>query len=764
MTLRDDPVLSAYALGEADDATRADVEARLASDPEAREALAEIRATAVALEEGLRAEPADALPPLARTEVQSHAVATLSRRPASLWRSPGFAIAAALLLGLVGAFAVGRGGGGHGFSREVSIEKAERDAVRTFDGTTDEDGVVAAPRGRVSTADWAVARASEESRESGGRSAESKSRFPGTGTTGTGSPDRFLERPRDAGAPASGLVPAGPLRDGPHFEGPGGNVPPGAREPRDPKPPATTTPPAPGAIGFGGGGDGGRSYFSAHATPGFATSGESARTGDEGYARIAEAAYVVVAQQPLSTFSVDVDTASYANVRRFLEGGRLPPAEAVRVEEMVNYFRYADPPPTGEHPLAVRVEAAACPWALDHRLVRVSLSTKEIERQARPAMNLVFLIDVSGSMDSPDKLPLVKASMRMLLDELNERDRVAIVTYAGESGVRLPPTSCERKKEIMEAVDGLSAGGSTNGASGIRLAYDAARTAYLVGGVNRVILCTDGDFNVGVTSHEDLLALITEKARSGTFLTVLGYGTGNLKDDRLEMLADKGNGAYGYVDSTKEAHRILVEQAGGTLVTVAKDVKIQVEFNPAVVAAYRLVGYENRLLATKDFTDDAKDAGEVGAGHRVTALYEVVPVGKPLPGTTPPPAEPPLKYGPAPAAPPAAPAPPPAPAAGVAGETLTVKVRYKKPDEAASVPMEVALTDSGASYGAASADFKFAAAVAAFGQILRGSASRGTASLDGVLELAGEGLAFDPDGRRKEFVELVAKAKGLGAK
>jgi Ca-activated chloride channel family protein len=316
----------------------------------------------------------------------------------------------------------------------------------------------------------------------------------------------------------------------------------------------------------------------------------------------------------------------------------------------------------------------------------------------------------------------------------------------------------------MEAVDGLSAGGSTNGASGIRLAYDAARTAYLVGGVNRVILCTDGDFNVGVTSHEDLLALITEKARSGTFLTVLGYGTGNLKDDRLEMLADKGNGAYGYVDSTKEAHRILVEQAGGTLVTVAKDVKIQVEFNPAVVAAYRLVGYENRLLATKDFTDDAKDAGEVGAGHRVTALYEVVPVGKPLPGTTPPPAEPPLKYGPAPAAPPAAPAPPPAPAAGVAGETLTVKVRYKKPDEAASVPMEVALTDSGASYGAASADFKFAAAVAAFGQILRGSASRGTASLDGVLELAGEGLAFDPDGRRKEFVELVAKAKGLGAK
>ena len=484
----------------------------------------------------------------------------------------------------------------------------------------------------------------------------------------------------------------------------------------------------------------------------------------ESYDAVTESPFQPVATAPLSTFSIDVDTASYANVRRMINSGQRPPADAVRIEELLNYFPYADPAPAGDEPFAVRTEVAACPWNLKHRLVRIGVHGREIERKARPASNLVFLIDVSGSMDQPEKLPLVQASMRMLLEELNERDTVSIVVYAGATGLVLPPTSCEQKAVIQRAIDQMKAGGSTNGAAGLELAYQTAQQSFLRGGVNRVVLATDGDWNVGVTSRGGLLELIQEKAKSGIFLTVLGYGMGNLKDGMLETLADKGNGNYGYIDSTREARKVLVEGASGTLVTIAKDVKIQVEFNPARVASYRLVGYDNRLLAARDFNDDTKDAGEIGAGHTVTALYEIVPVGVEDAPPPPPPAPEvdPLKYQgapqpPATPAPPAA-APPPVVPAALAGETMTVKLRWKQPDGQTSVKREFPVTDTGAPYEKASSDFKFASSVAQFALILKRSPYAGTASLEGVLELASEGLSFDPSGYRKEFLDLVARA------
>ena len=367
--------------------------------------------------------------------------------------------------------------------------------------------------------------------------------------------------------------------------------------------------------------------------------------GTESYGAFAESPFrAPKGEAALSTFSIDVDTASYANVRRMLNDGHLPPADAVRVEELVNYFPYAYAPPAGNDPFAVNLEVAGCPWNAKHRLVRIGLKGRDVAGKERPASNLVFLLDVSGSMNAPNKLPLVKASLRMLLDGLNERDMVAIVVYAGASGLALPPTSCEKKNAILEAIDRLVPSGSTNGAAGIELAYETAVRSFIPGGVNRVVLCTDGDFNVGNVSHEGLLALISEKAKSKVFLTALGYGMGNYKDDTLELLADRGNGNYGYIDTTREAHKVLVDGASGTLMTIAKDVKLQVEFNPATVAAYRLVGYDNRILAAKDFNDDAKDAGEIGAGHTVTAFYEIVPVGVEPPASDDRPGVDPLRY------------------------------------------------------------------------------------------------------------------------
>jgi Ca-activated chloride channel family protein len=467
------------------------------------------------------------------------------------------------------------------------------------------------------------------------------------------------------------------------------------------------------------------------------------------YSHIEDNPFRLVKDDPLSTFGADVDTASYSNVRRFLNSGQLPPPGAVRIEEMVNYFPYDYAPPTDGRPFAVRVDVAGCPWKTDHRLVRIGIKGKIVETAARPAANLVFLLDVSGSMSPAERLPLVVESMKKLVGELATKDRVAIVVYAGASGLVLDSTSCEDKATILAALDRLQAGGSTNGAAGIQLAYEVATKHKIEGGVNRVILATDGDFNVGTSDESSLVKLIEDERKSGVFLSVLGVGTDNLNDSMMEKLADHGNGTYAYLDTAAEGEKVLVKETNGTLCTIAKDMKLQVEFNPAQVGAWRLIGYEDRVLAAADFKDDKKDAGDVGAGHTVTALYELVPPGA-LTETA---GVEPLKYQRA-----------PAPSGPLSEELLTVKLRWKEPNADVSTPMEVAVIDEGLSYSAASPDFKFAASVAAFGMCLRGSPNKGQANVSAVLELATEGAANDPGGYRKEFVELVKRAKQLGAK
>ena len=462
------------------------------------------------------------------------------------------------------------------------------------------------------------------------------------------------------------------------------------------------------------------------------------------YARIDDNRFRRVADEPISTFSTDVDTASYSNVRRFLNRGTLPPADAVRVEELVNYFRFPYAEPRGDTPLAVTTEIAACPWNTRHRLALVGMQARRDDPAKTPARNLVFLLDVSGSMMPPDRLPLVKRAMRMLVDTLTARDRVAIVVYAGASGLALPSTAGDCKADIHHAIDQLASGGSTNGAAGITLAYDTAAASFVKGGVNRVILATDGDFNVGVTSEGELTRLIEQERERGIFLSVLGVGDDNLNDSTMEKLADRGNGNYAYLDSLDEARRALVAEAGSTLVTVAKDVKIQIEFNPHMVVAYRLVGYENRLLNRQDFNDDRKDAGDIGAGRTVTALYEIVPPGEPLDG---PPVDP-LKYQ------------QPRAAMTSSRELMTVKVRYKKPDESVSQVMSVPVDDRDRPL---TGTLGFAAAVAEFGMLLRGSEFRGDATWSSVQTLARQHRADDVDGYRAEFVRLVDLAATLQA-
>ena len=472
----------------------------------------------------------------------------------------------------------------------------------------------------------------------------------------------------------------------------------------------------------------------------------------EAYAQQKDNGYLRVADHPLSTFSIDVDTASYANVRRFLNQRQRPPAAAVRIEELVNYFPYHYAPPAGAAPFAASLEVASAPWAPEHRLVRIGLKGREVTDAQRPAANLVFLIDVSGSMRGPARLPLVKQSLRLLVNKLRPDDRVALAVYAGASGLALPSTPVAQKAEILDAIDRLDAGGSTNGAMGIHLAYDIAKANFVPGGVNRVILATDGDFNVGTTSEGELVRLIEEKAKSSVFLSVLGFGMGNLKDSTLEALADKGNGNYAYIDTLAEARKTLIEQAGGTLVTIAKDVKIQVEFNPAQVAAYRLIGYENRLLAKEDFNNDAVDAGEIGAGHTVTALYEVVPAGVPVTNDVP--AVDALKYQPVKDSESRI-------QHGNSSDLLTVKIRYKEPAGDVSSKLEFPLRDTGARFADASPDFKFAAAVAGFGMALRDSPHKGSLTLAQVTEWGRAGLGPDAGGYRTEFLSLVAAAAAL---
>jgi Ca-activated chloride channel family protein len=504
----------------------------------------------------------------------------------------------------------------------------------------------------------------------------------------------------------------------------------------------------------------------------------------EAYDHFVENPYLTAIENPLSTFSIDVDTASYSNVRRFLmEQNTLPPPGAVRIEEFINYFRYQYPQPEGDKPFSVTTEVASCPWAAEHRLVRIGLKGREIAADKRPPTNLVFLIDVSGSMEQPNKLPLVQESLKLLTKQLSENDHVAIVVYAGNSGLVLPSTRGDEQQKIIEAIEKLRAGGSTNGAQGIELAYEIASQNFMKGGVNRVILATDGDFNVGVTNQDELVRLIEEKAKTGVFLTTLGFGYGNLKDSTMQKLADKGNGNNAYIDDLQEARKVLVEQVAGTLVTIAKDVKIQIEFNPLEVAGYRLIGYEKRILAKEDFNDDKKDAGEIGAGHTVTALYEIVPMNRVAavlaprseegngqtssddraklegadaqPAAEKTPEVDPLRYL----------KPAEITDAAKSGELCTLKLRYKQPDGEKSTLLETPVKDSGKKYGQASADFQFASAVAAFGMILRDSPYQGNVTLAAVEELAksgqAEGEKRSDAGYRAEFVRLVEKAKAL---
>lgn len=479
--------------------------------------------------------------------------------------------------------------------------------------------------------------------------------------------------------------------------------------------------------------------------PSMATTPDDFNT--EAYDRIKDNPFLSVTHNPLSTFSIDVDTASYSNMRRFLRDDMLPPKDSVRIEEMLNYFSYRYDEPSGEDLFAAKVEVASAPWTTDHRLVQIGLKAKEVAEADRPASNLVFLLDVSGSMQPVNKLPLLQKAFRLLVEKLRGKDRVAIVVYAGASGLVLPPTSGDRKEKILQALDNLRAGGSTNGGSGIQLAYQTAVSHFTPDGINRVILATDGDFNIGITDQGNLIRLVEEQAKSGVFLSVLGFGTGNVKDSTMEKLADKGNGHYAYIDRISEARKVLVEEMGSTLMTVAKDVKIQIEFNPARASAYRLIGYENRLLRAEDFNDDTKDAGEIGAGHTVTALYEVVPVGVPmqLPSVDP------LKYT----------SPIQSSSSSSSDELVTVKLRYKRPDGQTSQLMEHAVEDSGQGYEQASPDFRFTAAVASFGMILRESPHRGSSSFEQVLELARGALGTDWGGYREEFMALVRKADWL---
>lgn len=468
--------------------------------------------------------------------------------------------------------------------------------------------------------------------------------------------------------------------------------------------------------------------------------------GREDYAHIDENDFTSPLSEPLSTFSIDVDKAAYANTRRYLNSGSLPPAGAVRIEELINYFHYDYRQPFSSQPFAFNTETSSCPWNSDHQLVHIGLKGREIDRSEMPASNLVFLIDVSGSMNSANKLPLLKQAFNLLINNLNKRDRVAIVVYAGAAGVVLPSTTADQKGKIMDALDNLSAGGSTAGGAGIQLAYQIARNHLMDGCNNRVILATDGDFNVGPSSESALIELIESKRKEGVFLSVLGFGTGNYQDRRMEQLADHGNGNYAYIDNLQEAEKVLVQEMGGTLHAIAKDVKIQIEFNPTYVKAYRLIGYENRALAAQDFNDDTKDAGELGAGHTVTALYEIVPHSANTPVAN----IDPLKYQQI------------TPSnLSTGAELMTLKFRYKEPNGDVSKLLTEAVKVSDKTLSATSDNYRFAASVAAFGMLLRNSRYSGDADYDMVMDMAKDALGRDAHGYRAEFLQLVKRARQI---
>lgn len=467
----------------------------------------------------------------------------------------------------------------------------------------------------------------------------------------------------------------------------------------------------------------------------------------EEYDRIYENRFLLARDNPLSTFSIDVDTASYSNVRRFINSTQFPYKDAVRIEEMINYFSYDYPLPKDNHPFSICTEISTCPWNDAHRLIHIGLQGKKLESKKVPLSNLVFLLDVSGSMSPANKLPLLQQAFKLLVKELGAKDRVSIVVYAGAAGLVLPSTEATKKDAIIAAIDRLHAGGSTAGGAGIKLAYQVAEENFIQEGNNRIILATDGDFNVGVSSTSELVRMIEDHRKKGIFLTILGFGMGNYKDGRMEQLADKGNGNYYYIDNLLEAKKVFVNDMRGTLFTIAKDVKLQIEFNPAKVKAYRLIGYENRLLEKEDFEDDTKDAGELGAGHTVTALYEIIPYGsqEEIPGIED------LRYQDNRIS----------PKAFESKEIMTLKLRYKKPEGKKSKLIVHPLNDRDISLDKASDNFKFSAAVAAFGMLLRDSEFKGDTTYKSVLDLARNGKGKDVFGYRSEFIQLVERCSLL---
>ena len=747
-----DPRLTAYALGEIDPSERSEIEQLLADREEARNYVAEIRQTAQWLAEELQKEP-ETVSTLAMDnhrlidQALKSAVLTANSRP--WWRRPYrlMSMAATLLMGgTVGLFSWNAYQTGRQarnvFNPLPPLSKPR--ASTPAKSPTEALGEAPAMIRFYAPASGPYAQQNFSSQMQRG---DTRSAPNGNGqqfqvaqnTTAPGTPPAgaiaYAPAPQAAAAPASARAAIPALSK---------NV---QNEPAQQVAPAASAAPA-------ADGQNGQAQPVQQPAPAPVAGGEvnafvpeELARNAEAFDRIQENPFVRAIEEPLSTFSIDVDTASYANVRRYLlQLNQLPPPDAVRIEELLNYFSYQDAPPapSSRDPFAIHLEVARCPWSAEHRLARIGIAAKPIHQNERPPSNLVFLIDVSGSMADYNKLPLVKWALQRLVEQLDGKDQVAIVVYASASGLYLPSTRCDgdHKSEIFSRIEQLHAEGSTNAGAGIQLSYEIAAKNFKTDGINRVILATDGDFNVGITQRDELTKLIEAKAKSKVFLTVLGFGMGNLKDGTLETLADKGNGNYAYIDSAEEAYRVLVRQMGSTLMTIAKDVKVQVDFNPAKVAAYRLIGYENRVMANQDFANDAKDAGEIGAGHHVTALYELVPAGKePLIARVE-----------------ASKFVQPAQVKGDSPDSFVVRLRYKQPEGDKSTLIERGVVDQGLDYSQASLDFKLASAVAGFGMLLRNSPSKGNLGYPAVIELATSTLAHDPHGYRKEFIELVHKA------
>lgn len=756
-----DPKLTAYALGELPAQEAAEVERQVQGSPELQKAVAEIREMSALLEKEFANEPAAAFSDEEKAallaQVQQHdKIIALPAR--NFWRTAGVgAIAAGLLALFAWQFWI---------SKKSEPERNPVSAVEPVANSQGMDVAAVAPGEPVEEKLVAQQDSSEPARQF--RQLYSRANEPAVNDL-AGKPVELEKTQGAASYNYQSIVPASPTEPMPlagrlapaatasqtvtswgSIAGSSGNFSGELTVPESSSPVAMPVTTRESVLVFQDRRAGKEGYFETRKQP--STVWYSSKEGTAEYPKYAENRFESVRENPLSTFSIDVDTASYANVRRFLKEGRMPPRDAVRIEEMINYFSYDYPQPKGDEPFSVNMEVASCPWESKHRLLRIGLKGKEIARDKRPPSNFVFLVDVSGSMAPRNRLPLIKQSLQMLAKRMTEGDRIAIVVYASQSGVVLESTSAVNKEKILAALDRLKAGGSTNGGQGIQTAYALAEKHFIEGGVNRVILCTDGDFNVGITDQEELIELIQSKAKSGVFLSVLGVGTDNYKDALMQKIADKGNGNYHYIDTLEEAHKVLIQQMNGTLVTIAKDVKIQIEFNPAQVSSYRLIGYEKRMFAAEDFNNDRKDAGEIGAGHTVTALYEIVPAGMESGIARLPVDE--LKYQKRPARPSA-----PATLAGNSREMLTLKLRYKKPDGEKSLLREYTLMDQGKKFEQASSDFRFAAAVASFGMILKDSEYKGRANFGSVLEIAREAKGSDAEGYRAEFINLVKKAR-----